>query len=103
MLSALVAALARGRMVLGLAATRTALFTAVRLFVHGRPRTSLGFLVRNAAVFVSLLDMLRLSLLLICVAAFISSWHYEITSLFVRIKRPFSRPWSGSAVLTEPV
>ena len=47
------------------AATRAALLPAVGLLVYGRPGAPLGFLLRDATVFIAFLDMLSLSLLLV--------------------------------------
>src|SRR6185437_2842607 len=58
-------ALARRGVILRLAATGTGLLSAVRHGVHGCPGTLLGHLVGHTAIFVALLDVLRLPLLLV--------------------------------------
>src|SRR5437764_4989761 len=74
-LAALLATLLRGRLVLLLAAARTALLAATRRLVDRGPRATLGLLLRRAALLVALLDVLGLSLLLRRVTALVSLWH----------------------------
>jgi hypothetical protein len=47
-------------------------------FVYGRPGSPFGFLVGNASSFVAFLNVLGLSLLLVCVASFVSAWHHGL-------------------------
>src|ERR1700757_718853 len=56
-------------------ASGAALLSTVRLLVYGRPGSSLGFLLRNAAMFVALLDMFGLTLLLVGIAGLVSARH----------------------------
>src|SRR6185437_8395067 len=69
-------ALVRGGVAGRLAAPRSpdALSAAVVL-VDRRPGATFGFLLRNAAAFVTFLDMLRLALLLFGVLRLIAAWH----------------------------
>ena len=43
--------------------------------VDCRPSSSFGFFLRNSALFVTFFDVFCLSLLLISVSAFVTSWH----------------------------
>src|SRR5215213_2028602 len=74
-LAALLPALLRGGFVLPLAAAGAALLAAPRGRVDRGPRAPLGLLLRHAAVFVALLDVLGLPLLLAGVTAFVASRH----------------------------
>jgi hypothetical protein len=51
--------------------------------VHGRPGTSLGFFLWDTAIFISFLDVFRLSLLLFGVLRFITAGHF--TPLYLRL------------------
>ena len=53
----------------------TALLPAASLLVHRRPGPPLSFILGNAPLFVAFLDVLSLSLLLICVSGLIAAWH----------------------------
>ena len=65
--AALATTFAGRRMILRLAAARTALFAAVRHFVNGRPGAALGFFRTLAAFFVAAFDVLGLSFLFACI------------------------------------
>src|SRR5690606_5155991 len=67
--AALAAAFARAFVRVFFPAPGTGLVAAARFLVHRRPGATLGFLLGNAAVFVSFGDMLGLTLLLVGVAA----------------------------------
>src|SRR5712671_836220 len=71
------AALARGRMVLRLAAAGAALLAAVGFLVDRRPGPAFRLLARDATRFVAFLDMLGLPLLLAGVARFVAARHSE--------------------------
>src|SRR5437762_8360741 len=51
------------------------LFTALVDFVDGRPSAPFSFVLRHAALFITLFDMIGLPLLFTCVLLFIPSWH----------------------------
>ena len=61
-----------------LAAAGAALLAAARHRVHGRPRTSCGFLLGDTAILVSLLDVLGPAFLLIGVRTFVTTWHDQV-------------------------
>ena len=69
-----------------LAPARAAFFAALVFLVDGRPGAALRFLLRDATLFVALLDMLRLPLLFARVTGLISSWHMCLF-LSYRLKR----------------
>ena len=69
-------AFVRGGMARRLAAARSAgALSAAIVFVDGRPGATFGLLLRNAAAFVALLDMLRLPFLLVGVFRLVAAWH----------------------------
>src|SRR5678816_3553510 len=53
----------------------TGLLAATVDLVHGRPGAPLCFVLRYAAVFVALLNVLGLPLFLVCVFGFVPAWH----------------------------
>src|ERR1700735_2101821 len=66
----------RGGVASRLAAARSACpFSAAIVLVDGGPGATFSLLLRNAAAFVALLDMLRLPFLLVGVCRFVSPWH----------------------------
>src|SRR5690349_20257135 len=82
-------------MVLGFTSSRSALFAAVSFFIHGRPCSSLCFLVGHTSIFITLLDVFGLSFLFVCVAALIASRHnyyLPLVRIFAFLKA-FVRPW----------
>src|ERR1044072_9763275 len=76
---ALLTAFSCGLVVFFLAAARSALLAAARYLVDGRPGPALSFFVGYAAFLVTLFDVLSLALLLVGVAALVSSWHRELS------------------------
>src|SRR3546814_5503265 len=73
--SALVAALARWRLVLRYTAPAPVLLAAMVHLVHGGPGAALGFLLADSALAVALFDMLGLALLLFSICGFVSTRH----------------------------
>jgi hypothetical protein len=53
-------------------AAGAALLPAMGFFVHGRPGASFGLLLRNAAVFIALLDVFGLAFLFVGVTGLIA-------------------------------
>src|SRR5260370_39809209 len=47
-------------------------------FIPGRPCPPFCLLLADASGFVAFLDVLGLSLLLVCVAGFVSAWHHDL-------------------------
>ena len=91
------------------AATRSALFsTAIRL-VHRRPRAGLGLFLRHSAVFVTFLDVQRLTFLFASVTAFISLRHGSELGFQPRFARSstrgcirhFTRPMAARCTIKE--
>jgi hypothetical protein len=81
--SAEVAASVGGRMARVGSATRAAWhFTAPIVFVDGRPRASLGFGLRHAALLVALGDVVGLAILLIGVFRFVSAGNRSFPQRF---------------------
>src|ERR1700728_5443294 len=72
-------------MVFGPAPARSGFFAAMRTLIDGRPRTPLRFLLSYTAVFVSFLDVLRLTFLFTRIGRFIAAWHGSSSG---RTKRP---------------
>src|SRR5512143_2997238 len=75
-----VAALARRPMILRAPAPGAGLLSTVRLGVDRRPRTTRGFVLRDTAIFVSLLDVLGLAFLFVGVCALVALWHDRASS-----------------------
>jgi hypothetical protein len=65
-------------MVLRFAAAGPALFPAVSFFVYCRPSSALGFVLRDATLLVSFLDVLGHPLLLVGVTRFVSTGHANL-------------------------
>src|SRR5947209_3335058 len=85
LLAAFLTALLRGRLVLLLAAARTALLLAAsRRLVDRGPRAPLGLALRHAALLVTFFDVFGLALLLLRVLPFVSPRHSQ--SLLSRTK-----------------
>src|SRR5258705_9281883 len=81
------AAALRGHVGVGNAATRAALVAAAGLLVDGRPCAPLGFLLADAAMLVSFLDVFGLAFLLVGVAGFIAARHGRLPHR-LRVAKP---------------
>src|SRR6266478_7689678 len=88
------AAALRGHVGVGNAATRAALVAAAGLLVDGRPCAPLGFLLADAAMLVSFLDVFGLAFLLVGVAGFIAARHGCLPSM-VRLPKLETRKRRG--------
>ena len=95
-LAAQPATFARRRVVLRLAAPATTLLAATGLLVHSRPGTSFGLVLRDAAAFVALLDVLGLSFLFVGVRGLIATRHGIPPFRPNRRRRPTRRERNGS-------
>src|SRR5690606_26285510 len=81
--SALMAAAARGFVVLRLSATGAGLLAAVGLAVHGGPGAAFRLALGDAALLVAFLDVFGLSLLLVRVGRLVATWHDDAPWLSV--------------------
>src|SRR6266404_4154248 len=74
--AAFTSALSHRLMIFWLAVAAAArLFTTLVDFVDGRPCAPFSFVLRYAALFITLFDMIRLPLLFTCVLLFVALWH----------------------------
>src|SRR5436190_22318147 len=73
--AAQMAALPGGRVIFGPAASGATLLAAVGFLVDGGPGSALGFILGDAALFVTFLDMFGHSLLLAGITRFVSTGH----------------------------
>src|ERR1700730_2152282 len=80
--SAQLPALARRRVVFGLAAPGPALLAAMRLLVDGRPGAPRGLPCRDSTLLVAFLDVLGLAFLLVGVARFVAARHGSLLMRF---------------------
>src|SRR3954468_2901203 len=105
--AAQMATLPGGRVVFSLAASGATLLTAVGFLVHGGPGSALGFILGDAALFVTFLDMFGHSLLLAGVTRFVSTGHGNLRLHAHFPFEPAERPvvpklWPGSGSYPMP-